>query len=345
MGTNYGGEKFPTRKVQAKKPQKPQRQKQAKKRRRPKRYLHYILFFSVVAIVGTILSLTVFFKIEDIRVYGSDFYSAEDIIAATGISKGENLILTSTKEIPDSLTVKFPYIETAVLKKVLPPAIEIHLTDSDVSAALELGDSDYALISSGGKVLERGQVLLPADVVLVKGVDIHDKQPGDYLGEYTPKVIAPEEKKNLSEDSLKTLKAEVDSQNALMQTQALQETEALSVINYLQEAMVNTGFTGITNLDLTDPLNMTVMYENRLLLKLGTEFKLEYKLKHIQECIKRLDKDARGKISAENTGTDSQVVFTPEKDMGEEKLPTLPADKSVVQADKDKDADAAQVSA
>ena len=47
---------------------------------------------------GVILSLTVFFKIESISASGSSKYSAEEIIAAAGIKKGDNLFISSVND-------------------------------------------------------------------------------------------------------------------------------------------------------------------------------------------------------------------------------------------------------
>ena len=63
------------------------------RRRRIKVFL--VLLFVLAVGVGVILSLTVFFKIESISASGSSKYSAEEIIAASGIKKHCQIMLST----------------------------------------------------------------------------------------------------------------------------------------------------------------------------------------------------------------------------------------------------------
>lgn len=46
-------------------------------------------------VIFAVLSLTVFFKVENIVVYGSSVYTAEEIAEVSGIKGGENMIRKS----------------------------------------------------------------------------------------------------------------------------------------------------------------------------------------------------------------------------------------------------------
>ena len=282
-------------------PQKPTNRKK-KRRRHGKRTIHHVLLLIIILGVGVTLSLTVFFKIQNVEVLGNDHYNNEDIIAATGIEPGENLFLADTSGIPEKIKSSFPYVEDVSVRRTLPPAISITLTSSEPIAALEQ-NGEYSLITSNGKVLEKGLVLIPSDVILVKGAVFKDYKPGQLLGTYEPDEI-PE---NVSDSLLK----QITERNETAKQVAAAELDALSIINYLLEAMNTADFHGISNLDVSDPYNMSVIYDNRLELKLGTEYELVYKLKFIKDTVALLDPNAHGVIRAENAKQSSRVIFAP----------------------------------
>lgn len=295
------------------------RKRPPKRRRRGRKTLHYLLLTIVVLVVGVVLSLTVFFKIKDINVRGSEDYPAKEIIKATGIKKGDNLFLTSTKEIPDILVTDFPYIESVKVRRVLPSTIDIKLTPSKPFAALQLGEEDFILINNQGKVLERGLVIMPYDVILVKGIAGIEKQPGETLGDY--------ELLEVSDDDTDEEKERKNEVNQALKEQSVKELESVKVITYVTQALEKTGFQNMTNLDMTDPLNMTIMFENRLLLRLGTEILLDFKFRMLETAISLLPADAQGTISVENANEDGRAYYRPAEDKEEIVLYNEPEDK------------------
>ena len=103
------------------------RKRKARQRKIRRRRIKVLLFVLAVG-VGVILSLTVFFKIESISASGSSKYSAEQIIAATGIKKGDNLFISSVNE--EKLKTKLPYIEKVTVKRKLPGTYTLKVTDA-----------------------------------------------------------------------------------------------------------------------------------------------------------------------------------------------------------------------
>ena len=53
------------------------------------------------------------------------------------------------------------------------------------------------------------------------------------------------------------------------------------MLTYLVDALESTGFPDVTQVDLTDRLNMQIVYQDRLLIQLGSEADLEYKLQFV----------------------------------------------------------------
>ena len=63
-----------------------------KRVRRRNMSLYYGLVLFIVLIMFAVLSVTVFFNVENIIVNGSSIYTAEEIVAASGIQGGDNMI-------------------------------------------------------------------------------------------------------------------------------------------------------------------------------------------------------------------------------------------------------------
>lgn len=249
-----------------------------KRRRRGKRTLHYILITFFLMAAGVALSMTVFFKVDSITVVGSDKYPPDELIAASGIEKGQNLFRVNTGEVRDSLLKKYPYIDDVAVRLKLPHEIRLEVTQCVPAGALRSGD-EFLIITRGGKVLERGLVFIPEDIPLIRGVETGNAQPGDMLAK---------DPEDLSYTGV---------------------NDALRMLEYLFKAVAETGFDDITNVDLTDPYNMKIVYENRLLLNLGTESELPAKLNFLKEMIEnRLPSDAQGLIDASNMG--KSLIYT-----------------------------------
>lgn len=120
------------------------------RRRRIKIFLVLLLLLAVGA--GVILSLTVFFKIESISASGSSKYSAEEIIAASGIKKGDNLFVSSVND--EKLKRKLPYIEKITVKRSLPATFTIKVTDAEEYVCYLSGNKYYP-VSRSGRVLSK----------------------------------------------------------------------------------------------------------------------------------------------------------------------------------------------
>ncbi len=126
-----------------------------------KRLLFYTITVLVLVSVCFVLSITVFFKIDEIVVEGDTRYPAEDIISSCKIETGDNLILCNTSPGETEIWKKFPYIESVNIKKALFNKIVIEIKEAVPTSLIE-SDGKYVLLSESGKI-----------------IDISDKKQGD----------------------------------------------------------------------------------------------------------------------------------------------------------------------
>ena len=224
-----------------------------KKRRHGRYILHYILIAAFVLSVGAALSMTVFFKIEKVEVAGNTKYPPEEIIAASGIAPGQNLFRVHGDQVSEKLTQQFAYIESVKVEYRLPPRVVLKITQATPLGALESGEGEYILISREGKVLEKNTGEPEGRYPLVKGIQVGEAQVGSTLG--------PEAE------------------------------ERLRMLTYLVDALESTGFPDVTQVDLTDRLNIQIVYQDRLLIQLGSEGDLEYKLQFVTYALENSVED------------------------------------------------------
>ena len=243
-----------------------------RKRRRRGRYtLHYILLVLAASAVMMVLSLTVFFKVEQIEVTGTTKYAAAQIIENSGIAQGDNLFRISQKKVQKNLTDKFPYVEKVALKRSFPPKITIAITQEKPLGAVETG-AGYVIISRSGKVLEIGAQSLPENMTIVTGMSLDNPQEGKLLGEGSD--------------------------------------EGMKMLTYLVDAIGETEFDKITKVDFSDRLNIVVTYDNRILIELGSEANLPYKLKFVKLVIsEKLEDNFEGRLDA---SIEKEVWMIPE---------------------------------
>ncbi len=117
------------------------------------------------------MSLTVFFKIDEITVEGKTRYDEEDIIAASMINKGDNLLLCDTSQGVEKIQKEFAYIENVDIEKKLFNKINIKVVEAKPSSVVENGGK-YIVLSESGKIIEINNKNKYDDIPAILGADL-----------------------------------------------------------------------------------------------------------------------------------------------------------------------------
>ncbi len=127
-----------------------------KRRRRRSSVAKMALVVTVLLVVavGTVLSLTVFFKIKSIDVYGESQYSSKEIIKVANVKLESNLVRLDSEHIAAKIEKELPYIEDVKIKKKLPTTLEFNVTAAKIAGYVE-SDKSYYIVSREGKILEK----------------------------------------------------------------------------------------------------------------------------------------------------------------------------------------------
>lgn len=148
------------------------RKKQAKNRR-PSSGVAVRLIIMLAVVAAIVFGVAIFFKVTTIEVQGNTLYSAEDVIAASGIEPGDNLLLVNKATTAGNILAALPYVEEVRgIVRSLPDTVVIQIQESEASFAVQTDVNTTWLVNSRGKALEKVEGELPEGQPQILGVSV-----------------------------------------------------------------------------------------------------------------------------------------------------------------------------
>lgn len=145
-----------------------QRRHKRKPRRNRGRFAKFYQLLSAILIIAAVIAgCIVFFKVQTIEVTGNHRYTAEEIIAVSGIQLEDNLYTMNKFDIRSQVLRELPYIQDMTIRRRLPDTIVITVEESPAVAAVSDGEQ-WWLINDVGKLLEPAET--PGGVMEVRGL-------------------------------------------------------------------------------------------------------------------------------------------------------------------------------
>ena len=228
--------------------------------------------FVFVALIVLVLCLTVFFKITTVEINGVTLYRDEQILGVGGIVNDENLVRTDTKLIKQRLEENLVFIESAQVEKKYPSTLIITVTEAEKAADIVV-DNTFCTVSRTGRVLEVGKPAATGGIPVIRGFELKTKNPGDKME---------------SSDSGK-----------------------LKIYNDLMKILDDIGMNKITEIDLSSRSGITILYDGRITLEIGSSVDLDYKLSYFKAVIdSKLSDDFKGRLVY--NGADSGISAIPD---------------------------------
>jgi len=229
------------------------------KRRRKRSVLFAPLSFLIIC-AALVFAMSVFFRVSGIEVQGNSFYTAEEIITASGIEEGDNLFFINRFSAISRIFSKLPYVEKAVINRTLPNRLEIIVTESRAIACVSAEDGTWA-IDRNCKLLSKVSGEEMRGLIRIEGL--------------TP--IAPEAGQIISP-------GESESPKVRYLSDILTQIETFS----LQD--------NVTYIDITGISNPSFDYLGRFTVKLGAHENVEYKFQCLLSAVDALSEGDRGTL-------------------------------------------------
>lgn len=222
--------------------------KQGVKRRRKRRLsaFAYGLIFFVIATAAITVIISIYFKIKVIKVEGNSIYNAKQVTDASKIKLGSNLFSVDSAKTNEAVCKSLPYIKKVEVIKQPLSTILIKVTPDKACKIFAVSDG-YLLIDSDGKVLEKKKDLTGCDGLSVyTGLKLTKSQNGEKI------------------------KADVAQ---------------INTIENISGAIEKNKFESITGIDVTNILSITLKYDNRITIIIGTESDIQRKLQMAKQVI------------------------------------------------------------
>ena len=243
-----------------------ERQERVKRLKRKRRVRKAIVVTAFVVIACVILSpilLFGVFRIKDFAIEGETLYSKEQIVEASGISYGKSIFFADLDEAKVNIEKALPYTNNVKFARRLPNTLVITLESTDKAYAVEKSEGLYAIVNRDFKVLEISGIL-PDGVVPVIGA--------------TPEA---------TEIGMTMSFVEEDEQSDV----------TLKLIQSISSAVAESNLKDINLVSVRSRSNIYLIYQERIVLRLGDSSDIDKKIVLGQKVIAEEDS-----IDAEKTG-------------------------------------------
>ncbi|MDR0404905.1 MAG: FtsQ-type POTRA domain-containing protein [Oscillospiraceae bacterium] len=216
------------------------------------------------------------FKIKEIEINGNLRYSEREIIEKISLKDDENLVLYSEKVAKEKLEKDLPYIESIEFNKKLPGKLLLTIKESEPAAVLEDGSDGFLIVNSSLKILEVSKRFIEK-VVVIKGVELQGQKIGSEI------CSENEDQKAVLKDLMCSLK------------------EADLIQN-------------ISEINVEDIGRITLKYQDRINLILGSKEEIGYKIATYKEILtSKMNGDERGELDLTSAAKDNKTYFRQER--------------------------------
>ncbi len=249
------------------------------KRRKRRRWLGYLAFLALVLTGAGVLCLAMFFRTKEIVVTGNDRYTVEELVSASGIQLEQNIFTVDRGRTAAQIKGAFSYLEEVRVVPVMPTTMEIQVVESIPQLMVANSADSYSLLSTGGRIIEQCLGLAGEELPLVVGTDFSWFPQGAYPEELPPEVTNRRHKEHREATD-----------------RELEAVRVMQTLRYVTASAEATGFAGINYIDVSDDLCTSVLWDKRVLIRLGTELELDRKFTFAGAVLAELGEDFTGTV-------------------------------------------------
>ena len=118
------------------------------------------LLIMLAVVAAIVFGVAIFFKVNTIEIQGNTVYSADQIIEASQIQQGDNLLTVNKALAVGNIKAALPYVEDVSIARSLPDGIIIQVRESVVSFAV-MTDTNACWLSSAQAARRLSALSLP----------------------------------------------------------------------------------------------------------------------------------------------------------------------------------------
>ena len=231
---------------------------QRKKKRRRKIGLTVVLILLMLLAIAFLIVWKVF-TVENVVVEGNELYSSEQIVEASQIQQGDNLLTVNKALAVGNIKAALPYVEDVSIARSLPDGIIIQVRESVVSFAVMTDTNACWLVGPSGKALERIEPAAFNENPHINGLLISTPTEGEAVSSPTPTALA----------------AALD---------VMKELDGTGLLEHIRV------------IDVEKEYDMSIWYDERYEIKLGGTDELAYKIRYLCSILDQLSEFQAGTI-------------------------------------------------
>ena len=254
------------------------------------------LLIICASVLAMVMALSVFFKVEVIKVSGAKAYSEWDVREASGIEIGDNLLTFSEPRASGQIQAKLPYVNEVRIGIKLPDTVIIYIEELEVAYAAKCSNGIWWLITSEGRVVEQIDDVRAESYTKIEGITLDN-----------PVV-------NESAVALEDSPQGIDPSQSTEETQVVTVTNAqrLSAALTILQALENNGIVGeAASVNVTNLNAIVLWYGTRFQVNLGDISNVDVKIAWMNTAIGQLSEYDRGILDVSFTSWENEVGFTP----------------------------------
>ena len=253
------------------------------------------LGLAAAVVVAVLLGVSVFFKVENVVVYGSDNYEAWTIREASGIAEGENLLTFGAAAACDKILDELPYVEKVRIGVKLPGTVKIFVTEYAATYSIEAEDGSWWLMTADGSVVDKIDIGSAAAYTTIQGVKLSNPKAGK---EAVAAEAGPEMGTNAAGE---TVELPVITTGASQLKAARTVMASLELCDVLGE---------VASIDVSQTGNLSLWYGTRFKVLLGSTKHMDKKIAWMADTIDGLEDYQTGTVDVTFTARPDQAVFT-----------------------------------
>lgn len=261
--------------------------KKIKEKLKPKfQKLMKILLVLVILAALVLAGIFLLTRIRNVSYVGNAPYTAEEVKAKCGSVIGRNIFFADLDKLTDELEKSLPYLNNVTVSKRLPWTIKVDGDQSLKTYAVVVSKGSYAITNNNVKVLENTNQITNNLIYVVRNDGFWTYAVGEKIS------FLPDEQKN--------------NEKGEKNTDHIQE-----FLSQLPDAMEETGLRNIGMVLVDSSTDISMVYQNRILIRMGDSSDIFEKIKVALKIIADEDEIQNTQCGILNVMYTGKGVFSP----------------------------------
>lgn len=258
------------------------------------------LITTLALAAAMILCFIVFFRVNTISVTGNEKYTQQEVLDASGIEKGDALLLVNKSAAAGKIIAALPYIDQIRIGVAFPNVVRIEVKELDTAYAVAASDGTYWLINSSGRVVEETTGKAAAGYLQLTGFQVDPPKAGATISASSAAAKTDPQTGDTASGSENgdatsgdqtgdtTSDGEATAANTEKTDDATPEERLQTALEILQ-ALESSGAAGVTQINVASLNDIKVFYGTQYEVDFGAAVDLSYKVEYMLAAVAQLD--------------------------------------------------------